>query len=199
MTGLPEGWEESAERIAWHCARTHRAETPLLTLDARYEAALDGLVEYTEAHGWPADLKPVFRAAANAIGRAGDEAVRHITFWSYWYPAPGTLDSLAENVTDMLGVRQLVWVLPDHEWEAIWALAEQMKRGGDWRDAARMIGVSDTCMKARLARARARCRAEWAAPGETVRPYHPSRRGARSRYRTWAINSAAYYARKAAA
>lgn len=171
------------QRIAQHCATTHPAGTPLLTVADRFEAALDAVVEYVAEHGWPdSDFGPLFRAGHNAVTRAADETAKHLARGHFWARPPGNEDSLAEAVTDKVAAWQIAWALTESEWAAVWALTEVMKRDGDWRDAAALIGISDTAMATRLNMARNRARGLWIAPGETPRPrFIASRDGRRSK------------------
>ncbi len=169
MTGLPEGWDQSAERIAWHCARTRRGDTPGLSLDDRHDAALDGIIELVAEHGWPADEGNLFRAGFAAIKREAYEHFKHVRRWTFWYEPPGTLDPIAEKITDKLAVWQVAWELTETQWAAVWALAEVGKRGGTWRDAADLLGKSPASYRTALYEARKRCRGLWLAPDETPR------------------------------
>lgn len=168
VSELPEGACKSMERIAQRCAATFPGAW-VLGLAGRYDAALMAITEYAGEHGWPAgDLKPLFRAGSTAISRATRQAQRHLPLdLGSWREPPGLADSLAEAVTDRIGIRQLVRALPDAEWEAVWALAEVMKLGGGYRDGAALLGISAAAMSARLSRARQQARELWVAPGET--------------------------------
>lgn len=192
MTGLPDGWDASVQRIAGWCAKTHWGETPLLTLDDRYDAALDGIITHLSSHGWPGGgVKDLFRAGSAAITQAGRESVKHLLNRGYWtVSVPAPPDAIAEFVTDKIGVRQIAWSLPEAEWHAIWALAEVMKRDGGYREAAALLGISEAAIAARLKKARVIARALWVAPGETPRGRYVSNRGPRgssrkSRYQEW--------------
>lgn len=178
MDGSGCAWFDSAERIARHEACTFRGP-PVLTLDDRFDAAMDGIVAYVHAHGWPDDdLHPVFQAATNAIGRATDERAKHLHYWSYWYEPPADRDSLAENVADRIGVQQLTYALTKGEWAAVWALMEAGRVGAGYEVAAAMLGISPAALATRLSTARQTARKLWVAPGETPRgQYHAEPNG----------------------
>jgi len=168
VTRLPEGWDQSAERIAWYCAKARRGDTPALTLSARHEAAFTGIIDHIAGHGWPeGDDGPLFRAAWAAIAHEAHEAGKHVRHWSFWYEPPGVADPIGEAVTDKIGAWQVAWSLTEHQWAVVWALTEAIKRGGTWRDAAASLGMSPGAYRMTLHVARKKARALWVAPGET--------------------------------
>jgi hypothetical protein len=163
------------ERIARTCSRRHRAEAPLLTLDDRYDAALDGIIEHVHEDGWPGTEKPLYAAGSLAITRAHRESWRHLRRWSYWYEPPGAADALGEAITDRIAVWEIAWMLSEEQWRAVWAMGEAIRRGEGKRTAASLAGMSHTVFTEHLHRARRRCLAVWCAPGEHVQPYYASR------------------------
>jgi hypothetical protein len=189
VTAGEDHWTESARRIAWHCARTTPVLNPAFPPADRYEAALDGIIAYAARYGWPEDsLKPVFRAGSNAIGHENDERTKHLPHGIAWLPVPGQRDQLAEDVTDRVGIWQLCQLFTDTEWAAVWALAEVLKYGGGYREAAALLGLQDGTIAARLWTARGKARANWVAPGDSPVPRydrHRGRPGTRPRYQRW--------------
>lgn len=195
---LTETQCESMERIARHCSRTYRGSTPLLTIDDRIEAALDGIVEYVHEHGWPREDKDLFRAGSAAIEHAAGESVKHLTRGNFWVRPRPNEDPLAEMVTDRIGVWQVAWSLTEKEWAALWAVAEAMKWDGSRADAAALLGVPVGRLSENLSRARRKCRAAWLAPGETPRgSYHAQHNGKISKIQKSRYNRE-YYRRHAA-
>jgi hypothetical protein len=174
---------ESMERIAMHTARVHYSSPrPGWGLMERYDAALDALVEFVTENGWPANDKPLFNAAGNGINKADRERVKHIAHRAFWVEPPGADDAIAEAVTDKIGIRQLCWAFTESEWQAVWALAEAIRRGGDYRAAAASLGLRDAVFQQRLYMARKRAFRLWVAPGETPRGrYAPMGGASRSR------------------
>jgi hypothetical protein len=162
---LSDAQGESMTRIAHHCSNTHRGVT--LTRDERYEAALTGIAEYLADNSWPDPVKPLFLAGTAAINQEARERIKHIRHWSYWYEPPGVHDSMAEQISDRVGVHQLCYALSDTQWAAIWALAEVMRRGGGIPEAAALLGIPDYTVTNRLTAARRVARRLWIAPGET--------------------------------
>lgn len=187
----PDGWWESANRIAVHCAATHPSP-PYLTREERADAALDSIVQYVHDRGWPSsDLHPVFQAGSNGIDRATYERAKHAGRGHYWVEPPGMADALGENITDRIGVWQLCWAFTPAEWAAIWALAEVMKHGGGCQAAASLLGITESALAQRLMVARQRAAALWIAPGETPRRrYYASNSNRPTRYQTWQYNRA---------
>ena len=174
---LSEAVWQSMERIARHVARTAPATT--LTFAEKYEIALDAVVKYTADYGWPEyDAGPAFRAAHVAVVLGGREKYRHLRYWSYWSEPPGNPDKLAEDVTDRVAIHELTYVLSESEWAAVYALASVMEEGRGWRDAARLLGISDAAM-AGLSEARRKARELWIAPGETPRGRYTPMAGGR--------------------
>jgi hypothetical protein len=174
MALTDEHWN-SVERICWHAARSHRAETPLLTITDRHEAALLGVAEYLCDNEWPdRDFKPLFLAAAAGISREARavDHTRHIRHWTYWYEPPGSIDRLEEAITDKIGVHQVCWAMPDDQWSAVWAVAEAMRTGGGMTEAAALLGITTGLLSNRLTRARRTARRLWIAPGDTPRGYY---------------------------
>jgi hypothetical protein len=167
---LGDSWWESANRIAIHCAATHPAPR-YLTHAERIDAALDALIQHVHENGWPAtELKPLFLAASNGIEHATYEHTKHIGRGNYWVEPPGIIDPIAEAVTDKIGVRQVCYLFTLAELEAVEALAEVLKRGGTYKDAAALIGKTPSTVSSLLATARAKARQHWVAPGEHVPP-----------------------------
>lgn len=179
--GLPDGWCESAERIAGYSASHHRGQNRWLTHQEKREAALDAIIEHVHDHGWPApgeSFRPLFYAAANGIARANYDRHMHPRHWSYWHPVPSEQDALAERVTDRIGVYQLLDALGDKERDAVLALAEVLKdtsihqRKGSpeptaTEQAAALLGVDRAVYGWRLKAARKKARSLWVAPGDT--------------------------------
>jgi len=186
---LDEDRWRSLIRMAQHCAETWRGGTPLavLTYADRRELALGGMLDHLAARGWDDD-KALFRAGANAIGRAADEAGKHAGR-DWWWGDPDNPDWLAEEVTDRVAAWQIAWGLTDAEWAAVWALLEVQPSGGGWRDAARLLGIEPKALSKRLSNARARGRQLWVPPDETAgrlfRGKHGGRhsKAAKARYR----------------
>lgn len=169
MDGNGCAWHDSAERIARHEACTFRGPF-ILSLEDRFDAAMDGIVAYVHCHGWPEDnLHPVFQAASNAIGRATDEQSKHLHWWSYWHEPPGDSDALAESVADRIGARQVTHALTQGEWAAVWALMEAGKVEAGYEVAAAMLGITPAALSTRLSTARQTARRLWVAPGDTPR------------------------------
>jgi hypothetical protein len=162
------------ERIARVVMRRHRADTPLLSPDDRYQAALDGQVELICEHGWPGADKPLYNAASLAITREHREQFRHIRRWTYWYEPPGSQDAMAEGIIERIAIWQVAWMLTDAQWVAVWAMGEALRRGAGQRTAAALAGVSLTVFKTNLYRARRRCLDAWCAPGEHIGFYYAS-------------------------
>jgi len=181
----PADWWPSAVRIAGHTARTHPSPA-LLTYDERLDAALDAVVEYVAEHGWPeADVKDVFRAACGGIDRATYERLKHVRYRRHWLEPSGAADALSEAVTDRVAVWQVAWALTPAQWETVWAVAEVMRRGGRYRDAAQMIGKNPATVSVLLSQARARARQLWVAPGDTPSHGHYARDLETTDYRNW--------------
>lgn len=189
MCLTPDGWWESANRIATHCAITHPSP-PYLTREERTDAALDSIVQHVHDHGWPTiDLHPVFQAGSNGIDRATHQRAKHLTRGHYWVEPSGHPDALAEHVTDRIAIWQLCWIFTQAEWEAVWALAEVMRHGGKHSAAASLLGITDAAFAQRLLLARRRAAALWIAPGETPsRRYYASHNSKPTRYQTWRYN-----------
>lgn len=160
---------ESAERIAWYCARSRRAATPMMTLADRREAAFIGIVDHVAEHGWPDDDGPLFRAARAAIERESHETIKHVIHGHFWCEGPGVTDPIGEAVTDRIGVHQVTWIFTEHQWRVVHALAEVLKREGTWRDAAALLEMSPGAYRQILYVARQKARGAWVAPGETPR------------------------------
>ena len=160
------------ERMSGFIARTHPtpASPDFRYLD-KYDAALDALVEFMAERGWPdgEDFKPMMAFAGAAVNRAYHESVRHLAHAGFWTRPPGNEDSLAEKITDRIGISQLTWAFTESEWQAVWALAEAIRRGGDKRTAAASLGLGDGAFTQRLYMARKRAYQLWVAPGETPR------------------------------
>lgn len=176
LTPVPpvDGWWDSANRIAGYAANTYRGPH-YLTREERFDAALDAIVQHVHEHGWPRiNLHPVFQAASNAIDRDTNRRAAHLTHGNFWVEPPGQHDALAEAITDRIGIWQLAWSFNDTEWQCIWALSEVMKHGGDYRDAAALIGKTPSVVASHLHAARKKARARWVAPGDTP----PGRYGA---------------------
>ncbi|HWD76723.1 MAG TPA: hypothetical protein VG371_16425 [Solirubrobacteraceae bacterium] len=172
---------ESMERMSGYIARTHPAPArPDFGYLDKYEAALDALVEYMAERGWPdgQDFKPMMAFAGAAVNRAYHESVKHLAHASFWARPPANEDSLGEKITDRIGVHQLCHAFTESEWQAVWALAEAIRRGGDYRDAAASIGLGDAAFTQRLYLARKRAFQLWVAPGETPRGRYAPMAGA---------------------
>lgn len=189
MNVLGEAEFESIERIAWHCARHSRGSTPRLTLEERYEAALNGIVERVHAEGrWPDKVQMLFTAGSDAIWRENHERGKNLHHAAYWLGTHGEPDEIAEQITDRIAVHEITWLFSREQWEAVWALAEVQKRDGSIREAAALLGISDSALVNRLLYARQKARAAWVAPGETPRGmYRPARDGVKTRWQAWKI------------
>lgn len=170
MSDLPEGWDESAERIARYCARSREAATPTMTYADRVDAALGGIIDYLADHGWPPRSDhPLFQAARAAIERESHETLKHVLHGHFWCEAPGTADPIGEAVTDKLGVHQLTRAFTDHQWAVVWTLADVLRHGGTWHAAAARLGMTPGAYRMTLHVARRKARQLWVAPGETPR------------------------------
>jgi hypothetical protein len=167
-----EWWWEVVQRIARTCAARGFGGHGLNRED-RYEAAYTAIVEYLCEEGWPSDEKPLYRAGTRGISQAGAEYARHWTARAvgYWHEPPAGIDAVGEAITDRIAIHQLTWAFTEKQWEAVWALAEVMKRDGSYRDAARLLGKPEASYHAILTLARNRARALWVAPGETPRKH----------------------------
>ncbi len=101
MTGLPDGWDQSAERIAWYCAKSRRADNPHLTLGQLHDAALDGVLIHVWEHGWPeGQLHPLYQAAWRSIAHEAHEAGKHLRHFAHWCEPPGLADPIGEAITE---------------------------------------------------------------------------------------------------
>lgn len=183
------GWYDTAGKIAAHCTRTMWGNRSFMSPQERYDAALDGIIEYVADFGWPpGDLKPVYSAAARALQTARRVLPRDVRWWSYWYDPPGMDDALGEAVTDKIAVHQLAAVLTEGERHAVWATAEVMKWGGAAEEAAALLGIHRAALSQLLLSARRKCWAAWVAPGETPRAAIYKRThapGTQGRLQTW--------------
>lgn len=166
---LPDRWEEDAARVARISASRFRGGQ-MFTYHERVDLALGGVIEaLAELGRWPADEKPLFRAADNAIRREEREHTRHIVHWTFWYEPRSGADTMAEQVTDKIAIWEVAWALSPGQWAAVWAWSETLKRNGTHRDAAALIGSTLGTYYAQLTLARKRARAWWVAPGDTPR------------------------------
>lgn len=183
---LTEAQYESMESMAKHAARVHYSSPmPGWGFVERYDAALDGIVEYVSNQGWPDTHKPLFYAAASGIANAAWEWGKHKRHWAAWVGSPSHVDAIAEAITDRIGIHQLCWAFPKGEWEVVSALAFAIGRGDDYHRAAASIGLGDAVFRARLYRARKRAFRLWIPPDEhPVGRYQPYKRGARSTMRS---------------
>ncbi len=168
---LPDDWWDRTERIAWWCARSRQSDTPGLTRHQRHDAALDGILDYIGEAGWPDREHDLYQAAWRGIAHEAHEQGKHVRHWSHWYEPPGQADALGEAITDKLAIWQAVWSLTDLEWTCVWALGEQIRRGGTWQDAAAWCKMKPGAYRERLAEARRKIRRVWVAPGETPRSH----------------------------
>lgn len=183
---LTEAQYEALESMAKHAARVHYSSPmPGWGFVERYDAALDGIIEYIAEHGWTEERKPLFYAAANGIADAAYEWGKHKRNWARWIGTPSNVDTIAEAVTDKIGIHQLSWAFPDGEWAVVCAMATAIEKGDDYHRAAASIGLGDAVFRARLYRARKRAFQLWVPPDETpVGRYAPYKRGARSTMRS---------------
>lgn len=186
---LSEAQYEEMERIATYCAHHKRGYTANLTIAERWEAALDGVVAEVAENGWPDGAhSPLFRAAWNAIHREDHQRGKHLSRWWYWTPPRngGIADPVGDRVADRIGIQQAVWVLDEHEWLAIWSLAQAMSRDLGITEAAAMAGMSRASFFHRIHNARVKIRPLWIPPDEHPRGmYQPSPRGHRGRLSHW--------------
>lgn len=169
---LTEAQAESMQRIAMHCARRDTGYTSVRSgwgLLERFDTALDAVVEFVHDNGWPTgDFGDLYRSAAAAIKREAYEIDKHLRYArSHWADGPRGEDELAEHITDRIAAWEIVWQLTEKEWQAVWAVAEVMKRDGGHAEAAALVGIPISQLKNRLFAARVRCRPLWVAPGET--------------------------------
>lgn len=168
MSALPEGWDESVERIARMCA-SRSWSGPSLTYEEKADAAGYGIVEHiAERGGWPeGSVKELFQAGDRGIKREAREREKHIRHIAYWMEPRGIADPIGEDVTDRVAAWQVAWALTPGQWAAVWAYAEVLKRGGGRREAAALIGANPNAYSLQLSLARKRARSLWVAPGDT--------------------------------
>lgn len=166
---VSEGWYDSIDRISWYCAKAHRAQTPLLTLSQRHDAALDGIIEWVHQHGIPTSDAPLFRAARAAIEAEAHHSLKHLNHGHFWVEPPGITDPIGETVTDKVAAWQIAWALTEHQWNVVYALTEAYRRGLTWHEAAAALDMKPGAYRQILMVARKKARELWVAPGDTPR------------------------------
>jgi hypothetical protein len=185
---LTEAQAESIERIATHCARSHKYTMHSLPVAERREAALTGIVEEITENGYPVDpgAHQLFRSALNAIDREERENAKHLRNWAHWIEPRGFNNDPMDFIIERIAVWQVCWAMTDVEWSGVWALAEAYRRGGGIPMAAAILGVKEASLIGYLVMARKRARGLWIAPGDHASGmYRPNRNGVETRLQTW--------------
>ena len=158
------------QRVARRVAadgRFGRYAAPVPLAD-RYDAALDAITWYVAGNGWPGDgdIRPVLQAVGRAMHKIERDAPMHLRYRAYWM-GPETPDELAEQVTDEVGVHQVLAGLTVMERAVVRALADAYQAGGGPAEAAAALGMRQATFNHRLYSARRRAAALWVAPGDT--------------------------------
>lgn len=178
---LPDGWAESIQRIAWHCARTWRGDISRLGAQDRFEGALSGIVDWLIDNDWPGmeggegGFGPLFNAGLAGINHLRYEEAKHLSHSAYWIAGPANHDPVGDGVAERVGIVQLMEALRPSEFEAVHALAWALETGGGLEEAAAYAGISYAAMAMRLSYARARARGLWIAPGDSPRGQYRAR------------------------
>jgi hypothetical protein len=188
------------QRVAQYAAAHGfgRATAPHVTLQDRYDVALDAITVHVAANGRLADddIKPWLAVAGRALHHLERDAPLHLRNQAYWIP-PGAQDALAEQVADEVGVHQLLGGLTVMERAVVRALADAYLTGGGNAEAAAALGMPYANFNQRLTAARKRAAALWVAPGDTpFRRYLTTRAGKRTKAARWRLNTA-YWQRRA--
>lgn len=180
---LPDGWAESIQRIAWHCARTWRGDISRLGAQDRFEAALSGIIDWLIDNDWPGidggaeetGFGALFNAGLASINHQRYEDTKHLHHAAVWIGGPIGFDAVGEGVTDRVAVWQLLDAMSASEREGVEALAWALETGGGLEEAAAYAGISYAAMAMRLSYARARARGLWIAPGDSPRGQYRAR------------------------
>jgi hypothetical protein len=185
-------------RVARHCASTGpgRYSAPWVQLQDRCDAALDAITVYVAGNGWPGDdFRPLLQAAGRALQHLERDVPLHLRNRGYWLPR-GRNGAIEDEVTDRVGVTQLLGGLTVTERAVVCALADAYLTGGGVAEAAESLGMTYSAYVQRLYAARQRARALWVAPGDTPFRRYVAKRGGRwTKAAQWRRNTTAWQRR----